>query len=126
MRRCATRQDEDSRGEIVLCPPSALQDRLDAALPDPVTAFASGWMRVRARARQRGVNCGSWCPITPTGTVCAPPSRRVGASEIWVTHGQEDALVHWCTLRGLEARPLGMVGYGDEDENDAAPAGAEA
>jgi len=27
--------------------------------------------------------------------------------------------VHWCTLRGLEARPLGMVGYGDEDEGAA-------
>ncbi len=26
-----------------------------AGFPDPVTAFASGWMRVRARARQKGV-----------------------------------------------------------------------
>ena len=38
-----------------------------------------------------------------------------GAGEIWVTHGQEDALVHWCTTRGLKARPLDIVGYGDED-----------
>ena len=35
-----------------------------------------------------------------------------------MTHGAEEALVHWCTLRGLEARPLGMVGYGDEDESE--------
>ena len=39
-----------------------------------------------------------------------------GANEIWVTHGQEDALVHWCGTRGLKARPLDIVGYGDEDE----------
>jgi putative mRNA 3-end processing factor len=39
-----------------------------------------------------------------------------------VTQGQEDALVHWCTERGLSARPLDLVGYGDEDEADAAPA----
>jgi putative mRNA 3-end processing factor len=30
--------------------------------------------------------------------------------------------VHWCTARGLTARPLDLVGYGDEDESDAAPA----
>ena len=42
-----------------------------------------------------------------------------GAGEIWVTHGQEDALVHWCTTRGLKARPLDIVGYGDEDEESA-------
>ena len=35
-----------------------------------------------------------------------------------MTHGQEDALVHWCTARGLKARPLAIVGYGDEDESD--------
>jgi Cft2 family RNA processing exonuclease len=27
-----------------------------------------------------------------------------GAGEIWVTHGQEDALVHWCQSKGLKAR----------------------
>jgi putative mRNA 3-end processing factor len=33
-----------------------------------------------------------------------------------VTHGQEDALVHWCSTRGIAARPLHMLGYGDEGE----------
>ena len=42
-------------GEIVLCPPSALKDRWSRRLTDPVTAYASGWMRVRGRARQDGV-----------------------------------------------------------------------
>ena len=51
-----------------------------------------------------------------------------GAAEIWVTHGAEDALVHWCGTRGLAARPLRIVGYGDEDETDGeiAPAGEKA
>jgi len=26
--------------------------------------------------------------------------------------------VHWCATRGLKARPLDIVGYGDEDEAD--------
>lgn len=40
---------------ITLAPPSATSDLWTRRFPDPVTAFASGWMRVRARARQRGV-----------------------------------------------------------------------
>ena len=34
--------------------------------------------------------------------------------EFWVTHGEADALVHWATRRGLRAKPLHLVGYGDE------------
>src|SRR5262245_12750479 len=105
-------------GTIALCPPSSLQDLWTRRFPDPVPCFASGWMRVRARARQRGVELplvisdhADWDGLTATITA-------TGAEEIWVTHGQEDALVHWCQGRGLRARPLAIVGYGDEDESD--------
>ena len=108
-------------GAIVPCPPSALNELWSRRFPDPVTAFASGWMRVRARARQRGIELplvisdhADWDGLTTT-------IRATGAAEVWVTHGQEDALVHWCKTRGLAARPLDLVGYGDEDEGDAAP-----
>src|SRR5262249_184359 len=43
----------DLIGAIALCPPSALKEVWSRRFPDPVTAFASGFMRVRARARQR-------------------------------------------------------------------------
>jgi putative mRNA 3-end processing factor len=84
-------------------------------------------MRVRARARQRGVELplvisdhADWDGLTRT-------IAATGAPEVWVTHGQEDALVHWCRSRGLKARPLAIVGYGDEDETDGpAPGGGEA
>jgi putative mRNA 3-end processing factor len=106
----------DLAGTITLCPPSALADIWTRRFPDPVTAFASGWMRVRARARQQGVmlplvisDHADWDGLTAT-------LAATGAGEIWVTHGQEDALVYWCGTRGLTARPLDIVGYGDEDE----------
>jgi putative mRNA 3-end processing factor len=115
-------------GTITICPPSAMGDLWSRRFPDPVSAFASGWMRVRARARQRGVTLplvisdhADWDGLTST-------IAATGASEIWVTHGQEDALVHWCRSRGLKARPLDIVGYGDEEEEadvtepDSAPA----
>jgi putative mRNA 3-end processing factor len=102
-------------GAIVICPPSAIQDLWARKFPDPVTAFASGWMRVRARARQKGVEL----PLVISDhsdwdELCAT-IRDTGASEVWVTHGQEDALVHWCLSQGVRAKPLHMLGYGDED-----------
>ena len=103
-------------GTITLSPPSAIGDLWSRRFPDPVAAFASGWMRVRARARQRGVTLplvisdhADWDGLTAT-------IAATGAPEIWVTHGQEDALVHWCRARGLKARPLDIIGYEDEDE----------
>ena len=105
-------------GTITLCPPSALKEVWSRRFPDPVTAYASGWMRVRARARQSLVQLplvisdhADWDGLRDT-------IAATGASEIWVTHGQEDALVHWCNLQGLKARPLDIVGYGDEDETN--------
>jgi putative mRNA 3-end processing factor len=105
-------------GTITICPPSAMGDLWSRRFPDPVAAFASGWMRVRARARQRGITLplvisdhADWDGLT--ATIVA-----TGASEVWVTHGQEDALVHWSRSKGLKARPLDIVGYGDEEEAD--------
>ena len=106
-------------GTITICPPSAMSDLWSRRFPDPVSAFASGWMRVRARARQRGVTLplvisdhADWDGLTAT-------IAATGCSEVWVTHGQEDALVHWSRSRGLKARPLDIVGYGDEEDEQS-------
>ena len=50
-----TAKKADFAGDIIIAPPSALQDRWSRRFPDPVGAFASGWMQIRARAKQRGV-----------------------------------------------------------------------
>jgi putative mRNA 3-end processing factor len=108
----------DLAGAIIVCPPSSLKEVWSRRFPDPLTCFASGWMRVRARARQHLVELplvisdhADWHGLTAT-------IAATGASEVWVTHGQEDALVHWSRTHGLRARPLDIVGYGDEDESD--------
>ena len=106
----------DFAGAIVVGPPSAFQDRWARRFPDPISCFASGWMRIRQRARQGGVELpliisdhADWDELTAT-------IRETGAGEIWVTHGREEALVRWCELEGIAARPLHLVGY--EDEGD--------
>src|SRR3546814_10020316 len=42
----------DLAGQIVVAPPSALNDRWSRRLPDPITAMASGWMRIRQRSEE--------------------------------------------------------------------------
>ncbi|MFD1333006.1 ligase-associated DNA damage response exonuclease [Methylopila musalis] len=117
---------KDMAGAIVLCPPSALRELWARKFPDPVTVAASGWMRVRARARQKGVEL----PLVVSDHADWDDLRRTildtGAAEVWVTHGEEDALVHWCGTAGLKARPLRLVGYGDEGEADPEAGGATA
>ena len=104
------------KGEIVLAPPSAIADRWSRRMPDPVTAFASGWMRVRSRARQRGVELplvisdhADWRELTET-------IADTGAGEVWVTHGREDALLHHIQKTGRKGRALALVGREDEDQ----------
>lgn len=106
-------------GAIVICPPSAMQEVWSRKFPDPVTAFASGWMRVRARAKQKGVELplvvsdhADWDDLGRT-------IRETGAEDVWVTHGAEEALVRWCEINGIRARPLHLVGYGDEEGESA-------
>ncbi|MFO1121696.1 MAG: ligase-associated DNA damage response exonuclease [Hyphomicrobiales bacterium] len=103
-------------GEIVLCPPSAIADRWSQRFADPLAGFASGWMRIRGRARQRGVELplvisdhAGWPELLQT-------IRETGAGEVWVTHGREEALVHAATQMGLTARALALVGREDEAE----------
>ena len=106
----------DFAGAIIVAPSSTFADRWARRFPDPLAAFASGWMRIRQRARQGGVELpliisdhSDWDELTET-------IKDTGAGEVWVTHGREEALVRWCELNGISARPLHLVGY--EDEGD--------
>lgn len=109
-------KSETPRGGVVLCPPSALHDRWSQRFGDAARAMASGWMRVRARARQSGVELplilsdhADWPELTRT-------LEDIDPGEVWVTHGQEDALAHWLHSRQRAARPLRLVGYGEEED----------
>ncbi|MFQ5972622.1 MAG: ligase-associated DNA damage response exonuclease [Alphaproteobacteria bacterium] len=107
---------EELAGAIVLAPPSALNDRWSRRMADPVRAMASGWMRVRARARQRGAELplvisdhADWDELSAT-------LEDVGAARVWVTHGREEALVHHARGQGFDARALYLLGREEEGE----------
>ena len=109
---------KDFAGAIVVAPPSEIAERWSRRFAEPLPAFASGWMRVRARARQRGIELplvisdhADWEELTRT-------IKEISPGELWITHGNEEALLRWCQLNDQPARALSLVGY-DEEEGEA-------
>jgi putative mRNA 3-end processing factor len=110
---------EEMIGHVALAPPSALKDRWTRRLPDPILAMASGWLQVRQRVRQRNIDLplvisdhADWRELTETILEVAP-------AEVWITHGGEAALAHWCMSRQIAARALSLVGRdGGEEGGD--------
>ena len=104
------------RGAVVIAPPSAFASPWVQRFADPVIAFASGWMQIRARARQRGVEL----PLVISDHVDWPDLtrtlRELNPGEFWITHGRDDALMRWAELEQRRARPLHLLGYEDEAE----------
>jgi putative mRNA 3-end processing factor len=85
---------------------------------EPVTAMASGWMRIRQRAKQRGVELplvisdhADWGELLQT-------VRDVKPGAVWITHGREEALAHALGTMGVPAQALSLVGYEDENDDD--------
>jgi putative mRNA 3-end processing factor len=103
---------DELKGALVLCPPSSVDDRWSRRFSDPMTCFASGWMRVKGRARQRGVEL----PLIVSDHCDWPELLRTieetGAEDIWDAW-REDALV--CQIGKWQARQgAGAVGFEDE------------
>lgn len=108
------RETQKFAGKIIICPPSATGAAWADRFPDPVLAFASGWMNIRQRAKSGGIELplilsdhADWDELTQT-------VAEVNPDELWVTHGRDDALARWAELEGRRARPLHLVGYEDE------------
>ncbi len=113
-------------GTIVLAPPGAIADRWARRLADPVVCLASGWMRVRQRARARGIELplvisdhADWAELNDT-------IDEVQCAEVWGTHGSEEALIHAAGLRGVRGRALRLIGYGDDDAAESVDGPVEA
>lgn len=119
LRLATVTEKAELAGQIVLAPPSAIADRWARRLTEPVVALASGWMRVRQRARAGGIEL----PLIISDHADWPELLQtvadVQAPEIWVTHGNEEALIHAVTQQGLRGRALRLIGYDDSGEQAA-------
>ncbi|HTI00738.1 MAG TPA: ligase-associated DNA damage response exonuclease [Acidisoma sp.] len=106
---------DELKGAIVVAPPAAAADRWSRRMNDPVIARASGWMRIRQRAKMAGVELplvisdhADWDGLLRTIAETAAP-------EVWVTHGSEEALIHALARRQVRGRALRLIGYEDEE-----------
>lgn len=112
----AAKDRDVMRGKIVLCPPAALADRWSRKIPDPLPTMASGWMQIRARARQRRAEMAlivsdhaDWDDLIETAIA-------TGAPDVWITHGRVEALEYALKQRGVRAKALNLIGR--DEEND--------
>ena len=93
-------------GKCILSPPGGATD----TLMDPVTSFASGWMRLKSAAKSRGGDLplilsdhADWDELVAT-------VKDVGAQTLWITHGREDVLAaHVRETLGVEAKALSAM-----------------
>ncbi len=109
-----TKDSFDIEPKIILAPPSALKDRWSRRFKKKIISQASGWMNIKQRVKQSLIEIplvisdhADWNELTKTILNC-------GAENIWVTHGREEGLVHWCTRKGLNAKPLSIKGRDEE------------
>lgn len=107
---------EHYKNQLVICPPSALKDRWSRRFPHTVICFASGWMRILQRAKQKGVELplvisdhADWPELVQT-------LHDVNPEEVLVTHGREDALIYYAQQQGFRAKPLSIFHLEEEEE----------
>ena len=110
------KKKENFHGEIIIAPPSALKDKWSRRFPDPVICMASGWMQVKQRAKQRGVELPMVISDHSDWNELRQTIHDTKAQTIWVTHGREDALVYQCRQDGLKAEPLSIQGREEDGE----------
>lgn len=96
----------DLTGALILATPGSIDDDKLARLGDPVIAAASGWLRVRALARQRAMGQGFIMSDHADWPGLLRTIEETGARRVLVTHGDSAVLVRYLRERGLECDDL--------------------
>ena len=106
----------DYNGQIILAPPSAIKNIWSRKFEDPIISQASGWMSIKQRAKQSLVELpliisdhADWNELTNY-------IKFTDAENVYVTHGREEAIVHWCELNNIKGLALSLSGREDEEQ----------
>lgn len=109
----------DTKGALVVAPPSAAGTPWMRRFGEVETAFASGWMAVRGMRRRRNVDRGFVMSDHVDWTSLLAAIQTTGAEEVWTTHGYAHSVARYLTEeRGLRAKPI-ETQFENEDEVDA-------
>ena len=107
---------KEYQGQIILAPPSAIKNVWSRKFEDPIICQASGWMSIKQRAKQSLVELpliisdhADWNELTHY-------IKLTGAENVYVTHGREEAIVHWCKMNQINGLALSLSGREDEED----------
>jgi putative mRNA 3-end processing factor len=103
-------------GALLLAPPSAQIGRWLAGIQDVSSAFASGWMQVRARRRHspdRGFVLSDHADWPGLQRAIA----ATGCERVIVTHGFESVMVRWLQQQGLQADVFQTL-FGNHEDSE--------
>jgi putative mRNA 3-end processing factor len=106
----------ESRGAIVVAPPSADGSTWARKFGAQSTAFASGWMLVRGARRRRSVDRGFTLSDHVDWPQLLSAIDATGAERVLVTHGFTGPVVRWLRERGLSADALATRYEGERDD----------
>ena len=101
---------------LILCPPSSLNDKWSQKFKNTIKGYVSGWMRIKQRVKQKNIEL----PIIISDHVdwngILQTVNDVDPSEVLVTHGREEALVHYLKSLNYQSSALNLIGFEDENE----------
>ena len=107
---------KEYQGQIILAPPSAIKNLWSRKFEDPIICQASGWMSIKQRAKQSLVELpliisdhADWNELTQY-------IKLTGAENVYVTHGREEAIVHWCKMNQINGLALSLSGRENEED----------
>jgi putative mRNA 3-end processing factor len=114
----------DWAGALVIAPPSAHGTPWMRKFGAVGTAFASGWMQIRGKRRQRAVDRGFVLSDHADWAGLMDAIRATGAEQIWVTHGYTAVVVRWLIEQGYDARAVETRFSGEIEDADVEPTAA--
>lgn len=111
----AVENRRDFAGSLVMATPSSHGSPWLKRFGAHSTGFASGWMMIRGKRRQKAVDRGFILSDHADWTELQTAIRESGAETVHVTHGYIHELVRWLNEQGINSVPL-KTQYGDEEE----------
>ncbi|MBO6938689.1 MAG: ligase-associated DNA damage response exonuclease [Deltaproteobacteria bacterium] len=105
----------DWAGRLVMAPPSVRRSRWLKRFGDHETAFASGWMLLRATRKQRGLDRGFTLSDHADWPALIRTVQESEAERVLCTHGRPEVLARFLREeRGLDAAVLATPYAGEE------------
>lgn len=100
---------------IVIVPPSLLDTKVLAKIPNMAHAICSGWMQVRGARRWRSADAGFAISDHADWKGLVTTIRETGAERVYVTHGQTAVFTKYLNEIGINAEEV-KTQFGKEDE----------